>query len=225
MRSVGDAATFAESLPTGGVHCLITDPPWAMYEGVKMNQNLADTSVLRGSQLFKKTAPYALVTIPEITRHLRLIRERMAPGAHAYIFLPSGEYFEPALRSLIDDGWRFLRLLTWIKAPHGGGGLGKTWMGGFEPIAILSNGDPRPYPSLPRRWPTVFKQRPQKTRTSKPPQLYQVFLEASTRPGELAVDPYCGLDPLATAATACGRAWRSNDVLTPEEVAAQARDR
>lgn len=173
---------------------------------------------------FEKTATYPLVTVKQVTQHLCVVRAAMVPGAHAYVFLPSGEYFEPALRALVDDGWTFNGLLAWDKAPFGGFGIGSTWRTAFEPVARLSNGPSR---NIGRAgaWPTVLRQRPTKTRTSKPPQLYQVFIEASTKPGELVVDPYCGLDPLQVAAKATGREWRSNDVLTPEEVEAQARDR
>lgn len=197
-----------------------------MYAGEAKPANLGNPGKLTKADLFRRAAPYALVGIPEIVGHLSLIRAHMLAGAHAYVFLPSGEYFEPALRALIDDGWVFQRLLIWDKAPHGGGGIGSTWSGAFEPIVLLSNGKPRASPGKGRMWPTVLRQRPTKTRTSKPPQLYRLFMEASTRPGELVVDPYCGLDPLQAAAIMePARAWRSNDVLPPMEVEAQARER
>lgn len=115
-------------------------------------------------------------------------------------------------------------------AKKGAMGLNATcpecWSGAFEPVALLSNGPPRPFPGQGRMWPTVLRQRPLKTRTAKPPQLYRVFMEASSAPGELVVDPYCGLDPLQEAALMDPpRRWASNDVLPPDQVAAQARTR
>lgn len=63
------------------------------------------------------------------------------------------------------------------------------------------------------------------TRTAKPAQLYKIFLQASSLPGELVVDPFCGTDPLAKAAAELGRRWASNDSLTVEEVMSQTNRR
>lgn len=144
MRSTGDADTFIQALPDQAVHLLVTDPPWRMYAGERYPNGKDGT--LKPSDRFLKAAPYGLLSLPTISDHLGRLRRAMVHGGHAYVFLPSGEYFEPGLRGLVDKGWTFLRLLIWDKAPHGGFGLGSTWRGSFEPIAVLSNGPP---PSLP----------------------------------------------------------------------------
>jgi DNA modification methylase len=212
-RYTMDAAAFAEKLPTAqgrtrGVHCVVTDPPWSIST----------------SDLFRKSAPYALQATPDIAAVFRALAKKCIRGAHAYVFLPSGEVLDEALVELTGAGWTFLRMVVWDKAPWGGGGLaGGAWRNSFEPVGIFSNGPPRPY-QRGKQWTTTLRQRSHFTRTAKPPSLYRIFLEASTAPGELAVDPWCGLNPLGAAASQePRRRWVSNDILTPEQVLSQAR--
>jgi DNA modification methylase len=212
-RTTGDSLAFARSLAPGSVHLVATDPPWTI-PGIGGPGHSAGA----------KAVPYALQSVQAIAAVFAELRVACIRGAHAYVFMPSGEVCDEALAAITATGWIFQRWLMWDKAPWGGGGLaGGAWRNSFEPVAVLANGHPRPY-QKGRQFTATLRQRAKMTRTSKPPSLYRVFLEASTAPGELAVDPWCGLDPLAeAAATEPARSWVSNDILTPAQVAAQAR--
>lgn len=212
-RYTMDALAFAEKLPDAkgrreGVHCIVTDPPWS----------------IPGGGLFLAAAPYALQPLPDIAAVFRALAGKCIRGAHAYVFMPSGEVLDEALQDITATGWTFLRLVVWDKAPWGGGGLaGGAWRNSFEPVGIFSNGPPRAY-QRGKQFTTTLRQRSHFTRTAKPPSLYRVFLEASTAPGELAVDPWCGLNPLGAAASQePRRKWMANDILTPAQVLSQAR--
>lgn len=205
MRLIGDAATFATRIQEP-VHLLATDPPWK----------------LPGSGKLARFTNFPLLEPVEVAEHLEAIRQRMVPGAYAYVFLPSAERFDEAMAALMATGWTWSRLLAWNKFHATNPGLGFPYRNAFEPVVRLSNGPGRK-PAAKGFYPSLFTQRANYTRTSKPPELYRAFLEVDTHPGELAVDPYCGLNPLATAAEACGRRWISNDVLPPPEVEGQAK--
>ncbi len=193
--------------PARSIHCVVTDPPWS----------------IPGGGLFLEAAPYQLQPMPEIAQIFQDLKPKCIKGAHAYVFLPSGEILDDALAAITATGWQFLRLLSWDKAPFGGGGLGYTWRNSFEPIGIFANGTPRAY-QRGKQFTTTLRQRSHFTRTSKPASLYRVFLEASTKPGDVVVDPWCGLNPLGEAASKEPRRhWVAGDILTPAQVLSQAR--
>lgn len=214
-RSVGEAVDFLNSLPDGGVHQVICDPPWQIgWQG----------GSVRGENPLKGTINYATHDPRLLIKQLKVLQRKLVPGGYVYMFLPGAEPGFEALRAVEEDGWNLRRFLIWDKALQGRSGMGNTWRNAFEPILVMTNGTPR---SLSPRgcWSSMLRQKPKHTRTAKPSELYRVLMEASTEPGDLVVDPWCGLDPLSVAAPAIGRRWASNDILTPDEVLAQARER
>lgn len=208
-RRTGDALAFAKSLADGSVDVVTTDPPWD----------------LPGQGLFLDAAPYDLQGMEYLGDVMLELRRATKPGGLAFVFAPSAACFPEALDMLLKHaGWTWVREVVWDKSRWSTPGLGRPWKNAHEPVFVVANGKPRKAVSA-GLWPTILAQRPLYTRTSKPPSVYEVFLKAGSLPGELAVDPFCGLDPLADAAANTGRSWISNDALTPAEVLAQAKRR
>lgn len=65
----------------------------------------------------------------------------------------------------------------------------------WEPVFVFSNGRSRGF-AKHQTYASVLRARSIGRRTAKPYELYDVFIEMSSRPGELVVDPFCGINPL-----------------------------
>lgn len=199
MRQQTDAAAFLSGLAPDSVGLLITDPPWA----------------LQGSGHFKDVADYERSPVADIVAMLKPAQVALRKGAHLYAFAPCGDELRVFLSLMVAAGWKFNRLLAWEK---GSSGLG-AYQSAFEPVLIFSNGPNAPYranghfKSL-QKWPRPTG------RTAKPWQLYKVFMEMSSDPGDLVVDPFCGTNPLEKAAKVLqpARRWAAADLRTAEEV-------
>lgn len=193
-------------LPDGSVGLVVTDPPWNLGEGH-----------------FAACASYDRMELPQVVEVLREARRVLVPGGHLYCFAPASDWFLDVATALRADGWTFLRVLAWEKGAQNGLGA---YRNAWEPVLIFSNGPSRGF-EHEMRYPSLITARPTQGRTSKPWPVYRVFLEMSSRAGELVVDPFCGTNPLAEAVAHVSppRRWLAADVLTPEAVDAQLENR
>jgi adenine-specific DNA-methyltransferase len=197
-RHVMAAKDFLATFPAGSVDAIITDPPWRMGDG----------------DALKDVADYEMADAPQIAAWLAPGLEALKPGGHAYFFAPPQAYFVPALQALLEAGWKFRQLLAWDKGNRAGLGA---WRGTFEPILVMSKGTAKPFLETQRFTSCMAWERPQ-GRTAKPWQIYKAALEMSVPAGGLAVDPFCGLNPLRAAAESSGRRWAASDLRTEGEV-------
>lgn len=198
------ARELLESVPEGGAGLIVTDPPWDLGDG----------------GMFASVARYPRLSVAEIADVLAAGRRALAPGAHLYCFATGGPELAEVFQEFTGRGWVFLKQVTWDRDWKWGLG---SYRNAAEPVLIFANGRPsRPIPDLPV-YPNLLKARSEGVRTAKPWQLYKAFMEKSSLPGELVVDPFCGTNPLETAAGYVhpSRRWLAGDVLTPEEVEAQ----
>lgn len=204
MRVQADAAHFLRGLEDGSVGLLITDPPWA----------------LQGAGRFSDVAPYQLLPVDAVVEKLRPAQRAMRKGAHLYAFAPCGDELREFMVRMAADGWQFQRILAWEKGRAGLGAYQNAW----EPVLIFSNGKAAPYrangqfKSL-QKWPRPCG------RTAKPWQIYKVFMEMSSDPGDLVVDPFAGTNPLRKAAEVLqpARRWMAADLETAQDVEKQVR--
>lgn len=205
-RHVGDAGAFLETLPEIGL--MITDPPWKLSSGGR----------------FSACASYATMSPKVVAEKLDPGRRRMVKGGHAYVFAPASELLPGILDAFLGRGWRFLRLLAWDKGVAKGLGA---FRNGFEPVLVFSNGPTRGFLGPPQKYSSLFKSEGVPLRTSKPWTAYRVFMEMSSHPGELVVDPFCGTNPLKRAAGSVrpARRWAASDLLTEAEISADLKNR
>lgn len=199
MRHVGDAKTFLAGLEPGSVGLLITDPPWD----------------LQGSGRFDDVAAYDRMAVPEIVETLEPAKAALRRGAHAYFYAPCGAELPHFMAAMEAAGWRFQRILAWEKGQAGLGAYQNAW----EPVLIYSNGPADRYRANGKHKSLLKWDRPA-GRTAKPWQTYKVFMEMSSDPGDLVVDPFCGSNPLSTACSYLvpARRWAACDLETPEAV-------
>lgn len=225
MRSVGDAQEFMRQLPDQQVHAAIVDPPWDIYGTGHIWLGDARKWMRPRDEVPEECVGYPTVESVSLAASLATLRDKLVKGGYLATFLPQGNLLWDVLDQFKADGWRRERIVIWDKVPWGAPiGMGGFWRNAYEPILFLTNGSARKLNRV-GSYPALLRQRPKHTRTAKPTELYRVLIEATTEPGDLVVDPWCGADPLAPAAQATGRRWLSNDILTPEQVAAQLRER
>lgn len=206
-RVVARANDLIAGLPTDSVDICITDPPWDL-----------------GGGRFAKCADYDRRTPEDIATTLSPLREAMPTGAHLYLFAPAGRLLYTIANAMTDHGWRLQRTLAWSKGS--GAGLG-AYRNAWEPVMILSNGPTRGYIGAPSRHPSLLDYQAPGGRTQKPWELYAIFLEMSSHPDGLALDPYCGTNPLAKAIRRMnrGQPWLASDILHPHDIADSVRQR
>jgi DNA modification methylase len=204
---VADARETLARVPDGAAGLIITDPPWDIHAGGK----------------FDACACYARLSVPDVALILQDARRALVRGGHLYVFATVGHEIVEVVTEFERHGWRFQRVLAWDKGSNQGLGA---YRNSWEPVLIFSNGAPRRYEKQVR-YSSLLRARSIGRRTAKPWELYEVFIEMSSKPGELVVDPFCGTNPLEKAATRVQppRRWLAGDVLTPEEVQAQLRRR
>ncbi|HET6399404.1 MAG TPA: DNA methyltransferase, partial [Candidatus Thermoplasmatota archaeon] len=200
---VVDARALLARLPTKSVGLIITDPPWDIHDGPKFNA----------------ATPYERLGVEEIVGIFDEARRVLVSGGHLYVFATVGKEILDVLRAFEAHGWTFLRLLAWDKGANKGLGA---YRNAWEPVLIFSNGRPRRYQKRVT-YSSLLRARSIGRRTAKPWELYEVFVEMSSRPGELVVDPFCGTNPLQKACERIQppRRWLAGDLLPPEVIAEQ----
>jgi DNA modification methylase len=202
-RIVADARETLARIPTRSAGLIITDPPWDLY----------------GGGIFDACASYERLSIDAIADILADGRRILVPGGHMYVFATAGHEIVDVVKAFEVRGWTFKRLLAWDKCVHSGMGA---YRNSWEPVLLFSNGRCRRF-TRHQTYASILRARSIGKRTAKPYELYEVFIEMSSRPGELVVDPFCGTNPLEKAASRVQppRPWLAGDVMTPEQVAYQ----
>ncbi len=206
-RVVADARETLRRIPDGGAGLIITDPPWDIH----------------GGGLFDACCSYERISVEQIADILADARRALVRGGHMYVFATAGPEIVRVAAAFEKHGWRFIRMLAWDKYSHSGMGA---YRNSWEPVFIFSNGKSRGYTKR-QSYASILRARSLGRRTAKPWELYDVFIEMSSKPGELVVDPFCGTNPLEKAATRIqpARRWLAGDVLTPEQIEMQLKNR
>ena len=105
------------------------------------------------------------------------------------------EFFTPFLAT----PWRYVTGGCWHKT--GAPGIGYHWRGDTEPVLVAVKGRP------PKGQHSNGYASPRQRHSEKPTEWLTVWLEHWTHPGDLVLDLYAGLAPLARACLATGRRY------------------
>lgn len=202
-----DARRFISMFPSKSIALCITDPPWAIQGG----------KFIRPGERNSTFITYPTFAPAVLARFMKGLKDKLVPGGHVYMFAPTGEMLAEIFNEFSAD-WDFLRLLVWDKQRPGLG----AWLNDFEPVILLSNGPSRGYGST-RKYKSLLRF-PAQPRTGKPWQIYKAFMDQSLfNERELAVDPFCGRNPLRKAAESFmpRRPWAACDIFPEANVEAQ----
>jgi site-specific DNA-methyltransferase (adenine-specific) len=132
-------------------------------------------------------------------------------GCHLYCFCDHQTF--PGIRKALEEaGFKYRNCLVWVKNNHGSGDLRGNWAPQHEFILFVSKGKARPLRG--KRLSNVLARRPGKGMiepfpkvnnyrynhgTSKPVELLQMIIRASSLEGEIVLDPYGGSGSTAEA--------------------------
>jgi len=182
-----------KDLPDNSVHCLITDPPFALDKIVKNSKGTADIGMqynLTKTNVGEEAKLWMIYKqlIPELYRV-------MVDGAHFYIFLGMGWYCR-LVKMMRENGFIVDDLpLIWNKMTVSTPARGAHYMSSYE-ACIFGHKPPQNR--------VLFKSRPNVLSVSaiapakrvhplqRPFELLKIFIENSSSPGETILDCFCG---------------------------------
>jgi DNA modification methylase len=201
--TVGDSREVLSKLNDGSVDLVVTDPPYGIGY-TRTHGRREKRPVLVGD-----TAREAPGLMREVVAHLaRLVK----PGGMVYVFCPGGRTAfrqGAALVRELETAFDIRNTLVWDKTAIGPGWY---WRNQFEMIVLASRG------SIGDNWRGGHSQgnvlRHKRVRTlpdghptPKPIDLVARLIEASSRPGDLVLDPFAGSGVTGAAAEQLGRRW------------------
>lgn len=187
----GDARELVADLEPGSAHLLLTDPPYGMSYKSTTGASIRGDSGTQAIRAFRST--------------LRDVDRALADDAHAYVFCHWASY--PDVFDAIAPYWQLKNALIWDKRNHGPGDCFGDYGHDYE-IAIFAHKGRRKLNGgrdlAVRHEPTVpYRQRTHATQ--KPIELLAYYVEKSSHPGELVLDPFAGSSAVLHAAIRTGR--------------------
>lgn len=187
-----DARALLASLADDSLPLLVTDPPY----GISYQSNHRKEG---------KSAPIAADWEFQIHPFFHELSRVLQPGGAAYVFTRWDVY--PDWARAVPSGLEIKNFIIWNKNNHSAGDLSGNFGFKYEGLMFLVKGRHRLRGS---RWPNVWDF-PRVSAThqihpaEKPVALLQRAIEASSDPGDLVVDPFCGSGSTGEAALLSGR--------------------
>lgn len=183
-----DVAELVRERPAARL--IMADPPWS-YVQTETNGAAEDH--------------YALLTDAQIAAHLNGAYDMAAPGARLVVwctFPKLGEWWA----AFADSRWRYVTGGAWAK--DGGAGIGYHWRGRSEVVLVYTKGAPgRPNEAIPNVHHSY-----RYAHSEKPVDWLRSVIRAWSSPGDVVVDLYAGLAPVARACVAEGRSYLGAEI-------------
>lgn len=195
-----DALDLLRSLETGSVACIVTDPPY----GIAYHSNR-----------YKDRNPYAPISQDwnfQIGSYLSATERVLRDGGAIYMFTRWDVL--PLWAKEIPQPLSLKNAIVWKKDNWSSGDLTGNFGFQYEVILFITKGR---HTLRGKRWPNVweFPRIPAKRLrmpAEKPVGLFERAICASTDPGDLVVDTFCGSGTSAEAATLSGRRFLVGDI-------------
>jgi site-specific DNA-methyltransferase (adenine-specific) len=207
---LGDNRDLFARLPDDSVDLVLTDPPYKNYRSNRPTAHPILKRIQHGQfdvELFARES-------------YRVLKS----GCHLYCFCDHLTF--PGIRTaLVEAGFKYRNCLVWVKNNHGSGDLRGNWAPQHEFIIFVSKGKPQPLRG--RRQSNVLGRRPGKGLlepfpkvsnyrfnhgTTKPVELLQMIIQASSKPDEIVLDPYGGSGSTAVACILEGRRYILSEI-------------
>lgn len=174
-----------------GAQLIMADPPWSYN--------------VKGENVRSAEEHYALISNEDIAADLEAAYDMAAPGARLVVwctFPKLGEWFQ----AFAGSRWRYVTGGAWGK--DGGAGIGYHWRGRSEIVLVYVKGSPgRPSEAIPN-----FHLSTRERHSEKPVDWLRAMIRAWSGPGEVVVDLYAGLAPVARACVAEGRGYLGAEI-------------
>jgi DNA modification methylase/ParB-like chromosome segregation protein Spo0J len=190
----GDAiALLREHAPRA--HCVVTDPPYG----------LSTHRTREGGHDYADGEEYAVDTLRAVCAELS---KCVDPSAHLYFFAGYGLLGIAAYKVIAEFFDVQLNPLVWVKDNHTMCDFTKWYASKYEHVifAKVRGSERRLSTHLPvADVLSVRRERDSTHSAQKPVDLLRHFIERSTAPGELVLDPFCGSGSTGVAAAETGR--------------------
>jgi site-specific DNA-methyltransferase (adenine-specific) len=199
----GDAIEWLQTLESGSVDLIITDPP---YESLEKHRAVGTTTRLKHSKASSNDwfTIFPNARFPELFTELYRV---LARDRHLYLFCDQETMFvaKPAGEAV---GFKFWKPLVWDKRKIG---MGYHYRARYELILFFEKGKRKlndlAVPDI-IEVPRIHKGYP----TEKPVEVSEVLVRQSTVSGELVIDPFMGSGSVGVAATGLGRRFLGCDL-------------
>lgn len=200
----GDAVDFLRALPDASVDLVTTDPA---YESLEKFRAIGTTTRLKKSAA-SSNEWFEIFPNPRFPALLREVYRVLARDSHFYMHCDqeTGFHVKPLAEVV---GFKFWKAIIWKKGRRIGMGYhyraNHEWVLFFEKgkrkLADLSIPDVLDFDRIDKGYPT-----------EKPWELSRVFIEQSSSPGQLVVDPFAGSASAGEAAVRTGRRFLGCDL-------------
>jgi site-specific DNA-methyltransferase (adenine-specific) len=206
--SAQDAVSWLRDRPSESVDLLITDPA---YESLEKHRAVGTTTRLKHSKASSNDW-FAIFPNARFGELFAEVFRVLKPHTHFYLLCDAETMFvaKPEAERV---GFKFWKPLVWDKQTIG---MGYHYRARYEFILFFEKGKRRlndlgiadviPVPRIRGGYPA-----------EKPPEVSEVLIAQSTKPGEVVADPFMGSGSVGVAAARLGRRFLGND-LNPEAV-------
>lgn len=194
----GDALKVLATKHDNSIDLIITDPPYRVQGGGNKSANRPRGMLnANDGKIFKHNNLPASAYMPELYRVLK-------PGSHCYVMI-NKDNLVALITAATSAGFGWHNILFWRKntcTPN------RWYMKEVELVLLFYK---RPIRTLnnPGSKQVIEVDNPRNKihPTEKPAALFQHYIENSSAPGDLVLDPFAGSGALAHAAESCGRRW------------------
>lgn len=201
---LGDAKELAQEY-AGQADLVLSDPPYKLTSGGRPKEG--DAGFRRMGGIFSGEAydnSGLLMAVPSWVEVSSVITTLAAPRSEAYVMANDKNIFQ-AQAALAADGWRLHNLLVWDKVSP----VPNRWyMKHAEFVLYMWKGPARAIANKGSKQITTARLGPGEPKvhpTQKPLSLLTSYVENSTDPGQLVIDPYAGSGSTLIAAARAGR--------------------
>jgi site-specific DNA-methyltransferase (adenine-specific)/modification methylase len=202
----GKSEELATKFKPGRVDCIITDPPF----GVDNQSNQAVTA--EGKAYARKIAndESPEIAIATFKRVMDVLLPKTRDDCDLYVFTSYqvlSEWLVMTDEYLATHNFRRKAIIVWEKDGPGMGDTECPWGMGSEFILFFQKGRRSKTSTRRNSVVRIPQLRPNELihPHEKPVALLELFIKASTEPGEFVVDPFGGSGSLVRAAERCGR--------------------
>jgi site-specific DNA-methyltransferase (adenine-specific) len=209
-----DAVAWLRSLPTESVDIVVTDPAYESLEKHRAKGTTTRLKVSEGSS--NEWFPiFPNVRFPAFFEQVYRVLKK---NTHCYMYCDQETMFvaKPMAEAA---GFKFRKALIWDKVTIG---MGYSYRYRHEMILYLEKGKRR-LNDLGIADIITCKRVNKAYPTEKPEEVSRVFIEQSTIPGELVVDPFMGSASVGAAALKVGRNFMGSDISPKASAVAIAR--
>lgn len=197
---LSDALALLGSIRAGTAAVVITDPPYGIAYHSNHHKDKNPHAPIAGDWNF------------QIGSFLRATDRALKDGGALYLFTRFDVY--PLWVTELPPTLSLKNLIVWDKGNHSSGDLTGNFGFRHELIMFVVKGR---HALRGKRWPNIWpaprvSHERLRMPAEKPTMLYQRAISASSDPGDLTVDPFCGSGTLAEAAKLVGRKFLAGDI-------------